>query len=130
FIGMVMREGHLTSPTGAGAGGFQRNAILAAAGLDQFDEQVGERQALLPQRLHVDLVPDVERALQRPNRQDWLGATLEAAYAFSRRKSGFHGKGAGMAPPARKRLHDVVVMPAGRIDEGRGAGAAIEIFVG
>ncbi len=120
----------MAAAPGGVARGDQGQRMVAAAFLDQFDEELGQRHRLGAHRGHVGLQRHVQPALHQRHRQDGLRAAQEAADAMCRLVCGGHVERAVVAPPSRQRLPEAVLVTLGHPDEGRRARAAVQVLVG
>ena len=102
---------------------------MRATRLDLPDEPLAQRHRGGAQIGHIDPVPGLQRLLQHRQLQDRRGADAQTFGGHGRTIGQFHVERAGMAePPGQRRLQALDDVRPG-IDEGRRAGAAIEVLI-
>ncbi len=103
---------------------------VRASGLDPCDETLAQGNGLGAQRIHVDLVPDVQCGVQRGHLQYGRRADAHPFDAAPGTIIVIKGERRLMPQPARQgRAHRTGVTRRD-IDKGRRAGACIQVFIG
>ncbi len=123
-----MGEADLAAAAGVLARGDEGQ--IGAGGLDPGDEAVGQRQRAGAQVGHLHLIPDVERGVERGELQDRRGADPHPLDPAAGAVVAVEGEGRLVAQPAGQGRASDLGVPRGDVDEGRAAGAGVEVFVG
>ena len=103
---------------------------IGAGGLDRGDEAAGQFKRAGADLGHADAVPDIERGVERRELQHRRRADAHPCGARGRAIAGFEGKGRVMAKPAREHGLHLARVARRDIDEGRAAGAGVQVFIG
>ena len=118
-VRLGVRERQVAAAPVVLAGRDQGDRLVAAALLDEVEEEVAERERLGPDGVEVGAGRDVEAALDEGERDDRLGAAEEAHDARRRLVGVLHRERSGVAPPAGQRLAAGLGVPRVDPEEGR-----------